>query len=145
MLIKILSSGYFSRQNTKTPVAIAVKAMIANMILNLLLIKPLQHYGLALATSISAWLNVIMLFYGLYRMRVIKISKIDILNFSKLVLATCVMVAIVTSLVPQNPSWLQLELTTRILNISWLVFVGIISYFSCLLIISFPLSYFWTT
>jgi putative peptidoglycan lipid II flippase len=145
MLIKILSSGYFSRQNTKTPVSIAIKAMIANMILNLILIKPLQHYGLALATAISAWLNVVMLFYGLYRMQVIKITKTDIINFSKLVLATCVMTIIVTSLTPQGTSWLQLSALTRVLNISWLVIVGIISYFSCLLLTRFPFSYFWKT
>jgi putative peptidoglycan lipid II flippase len=143
MLIKILSSGYFSRQNTKTPVSIAVKAMIANMILNLILIKPLQHYGLALATAISAWLNVVMLFYGLYRLQVIKISKIDIINFSKIVLATCVMTIIVTSITPQETSWLQFSSLTRILKISWLVIVGVISYFSCLLLTKFPFSYFW--
>jgi putative peptidoglycan lipid II flippase len=143
MLIKILSSGYFSRQNTKTPVSIAVKAMIANMILNLILIKPLQHYGLALATAISAWLNVIMLFYGLYRLQVIKISKIDVINFSKIVFATCVMTIVVISITPQETSWLQLSSVTRILNISWLVIVGVISYFSCLLLTRFPFSYFW--
>ncbi|MCF7981873.1 MAG: murein biosynthesis integral membrane protein MurJ, partial [Pseudomonadales bacterium] len=46
MLIKVLAPGYFSRQDTKTPVRIAVWAMLTNMILNLILVWPLQHAGL---------------------------------------------------------------------------------------------------
>ena len=52
MLIKVLAPGYFSRQDTKTPVKIAVKAMVANMVFNLMLIVPLAHAGLALATAL---------------------------------------------------------------------------------------------
>ena len=54
MLIKILAPGYFARQDTRTPVKIGIIAMVANMALNLALIWPLQHAGLALATSLSA-------------------------------------------------------------------------------------------
>ncbi|HAB04711.1 MAG TPA: murein biosynthesis integral membrane protein MurJ, partial [Alcanivorax sp.] len=50
MLIKILAPGYFARQDTRTPVKIGIIAMVANMALNLALIWPLQHAGLALAT-----------------------------------------------------------------------------------------------
>ncbi len=51
MLIKILAPGYFARQDTRTPVKIGIIAMVANMAFNLALIWPLQHAGLALATS----------------------------------------------------------------------------------------------
>lgn len=61
MLIKILAPAFFSRQNTKTPVKIGIWAMVLNMILNLLLIMPLAHMGLALATSLSAWFNALWL------------------------------------------------------------------------------------
>ena len=65
MLIKILAPGFFSRQDTKTPVKIAVKAMFWNMVFNILLIVPLAHVGLALATSLSAWLNASLLAWHL--------------------------------------------------------------------------------
>jgi len=48
VLIKILASGFYSRQDTRTPVKIAVIAMITNMVLNLILIWPLAHAGLEL-------------------------------------------------------------------------------------------------
>lgn len=71
MLIKVLASGFFSRQDTKTPVKIGIIAMVTNMFLNVLFVVPLHmiwqigHVGLALATSCSALLNAGLLFRGL--------------------------------------------------------------------------------
>jgi len=67
ILIKVLAPGFYAQQDTRTPVRIAVIAMAANMIFNLLLIFPLQHAGLALATSLSAYLNAFLLWRGLRR------------------------------------------------------------------------------
>lgn len=67
ILIKVLAPGFYARQDTRTPVRIAVIAMLANMLLNLLLVFPLQHAGLALATSLSAYLNAYLLWRGLRR------------------------------------------------------------------------------
>jgi putative peptidoglycan lipid II flippase len=65
MLIKVLAPGYYARQDTKTPVRIGIIAMISNMVLNLILVGPLGHVGLALATSLSAGLNAFLLWRGL--------------------------------------------------------------------------------
>jgi putative peptidoglycan lipid II flippase len=67
ILIKVLAPAYYARQDTRTPVRIGVVAMVSNMLLNLALIFPLQHAGLALATSLSAYLNAFLLWRGLYR------------------------------------------------------------------------------
>ncbi|WP_189608773.1 murein biosynthesis integral membrane protein MurJ [Saccharospirillum salsuginis] len=67
MLIKILAPGFFSRQDTKTPVKIGIWAMVLNMAFNLILIWPLAHVGLALATSLSAWFNAGLLAWTLRR------------------------------------------------------------------------------
>ena len=65
MLIKILASGFYAKQDMKTPVRIGIMAMIANMVFNLILIWPLKHAGIALATSLSAILNTGFLYYYL--------------------------------------------------------------------------------
>jgi putative peptidoglycan lipid II flippase len=67
MLIKVLAPGYYARQDTRTPVRIGIIAMISNMVLNLILVWPLGHVGLALATSLSAGLNAFLLWRGLYK------------------------------------------------------------------------------
>lgn len=65
MLIKVLAPGYFARQDTRTPVRIGIIAMVANMAFNLMLVWHFYHAGLALATSLSAWLNAVLLYQGL--------------------------------------------------------------------------------
>ncbi len=65
MSIKVLAPGYYSRQDMKTPVRIAVIAMVTNMVLNIALMFPLAHAGLALATTLSAGLNAGLLLHGL--------------------------------------------------------------------------------
>ncbi|MCP5141210.1 MAG: murein biosynthesis integral membrane protein MurJ [Zoogloeaceae bacterium] len=67
MLIKVLAPGFYSRQDTKTPVKIGIIAMAANMVFNLILVWPLAHAGLALATTLSAFLNAALLYRGLRR------------------------------------------------------------------------------
>ena len=61
VLIKVLAPGFFAREDTKTPVKIAVVCLIANVLLVLLLIGPLKHVGIALATVLSSWLNALLL------------------------------------------------------------------------------------
>ncbi len=67
ILIKVLAPGYYARQDTRTPVRIAIIAMVVNMALNIALVFPLAHAGLALATTLSASLNAYLLLHGLRR------------------------------------------------------------------------------
>ncbi|MEK7245493.1 MAG: lipid II flippase MurJ, partial [Pseudomonadota bacterium] len=61
VLAKALTPAFYAREDTATPVKISVACMAANLVLNILLMGPLLHVGIALATSISAWLNVVLL------------------------------------------------------------------------------------
>jgi len=65
--VKVLAPGYFARQDMRTPVRIAVVAMAANLVLNLALVVPLGHAGLALGTACAALLNAGLLYRGLLR------------------------------------------------------------------------------
>jgi len=67
MMIKVLAPHYFAHQDTKTPVKIGLIAMTANMVFNLILVWSLDHVGLALATSLSAWVNASLLLRGLHQ------------------------------------------------------------------------------
>jgi putative peptidoglycan lipid II flippase len=67
VLIKSLTPGFFAREDTKTPVKIAIAAMIVNVVLAVTLMQFLAHAGIALATAIAAWLNAIALGIALVR------------------------------------------------------------------------------
>jgi len=69
VLIKVLAPGFFAREDTATPVKVAAICVAINLALNLVLIGPLQHVGIALATAISAWINAGLLALLLIRRR----------------------------------------------------------------------------
>lgn len=61
VLVKVLTPGFFARHDTRTPVKIAMVTLVVNVGLNLLLMAPLAHIGMALSTAVAAWLNVVLL------------------------------------------------------------------------------------
>ena len=65
VLIKVLQPGYFAKENTKSPMKMAGVTVLVNIIFSLLLFPFLGHVGIAIATSISAWVNVVLLWLGL--------------------------------------------------------------------------------
>ena len=67
VLVKTLAPGYFAREDTRTPVAIAVVCLAVNIALSLALIGPLGHVGIALASTLSSWLNAGLLAFVLAR------------------------------------------------------------------------------
>ena len=64
---RILGIGFFARGDTATPMRVAFACIAVNLILDLLLMGPMGHVGIALATSIASWLNAAVLFYLLVR------------------------------------------------------------------------------
>jgi putative peptidoglycan lipid II flippase len=113
MLVKVLAPGYYARQDTATPVKIGIIAMVANMVLNLLLVVPLMiywnvgHLGLALATSIAAYLNAGLLLRGLLRAGVYRLQPGWGHYAMRLLLATGFMAAAVSVLTPEIAVWLE--------------------------------------
>lgn len=67
VLIKVLTPGFYARSDTKTPLRLALWAMLVNLIGNLILIWPLAHVGVGIATAMSAWVNVALLWIVLRR------------------------------------------------------------------------------
>ena len=67
VLVKALVPAFFAREDTKTPVKIAVLAMVVNVVLSLVLMGPFLHVGLAMAMVASAWLNALFLMVVLSR------------------------------------------------------------------------------
>ena len=133
MLIKVLAPGYFARQDTKTPVKIAVVCMVVNMGLNLILIWPLAHVGLALATSLAALLNAGLLWWGLRKIGVYQAQPGWGLFWLRLLLACAVLCAVLLWLASDVDSWLAWGWQQRVWQMSLLVGAGILAYLASLL------------
>ena len=62
VFVRVLAPGFYARQDVKTPFRIAGICILVAMLMNVVLIGPLKHAGLALATSIASTLNAAILF-----------------------------------------------------------------------------------
>jgi len=130
MSIKVLATAYFSRQDTSTPVRFAVIAMVCNMVFNLLLIIPMAHAGLALATSLSAFVNGGLLLKGLYDQGVFRFHSHWIIYLFRLAVGCVVMVLVLNlgNVLGGVNAWTAADTGTRVVNLAWLCLSGAASY-----------------
>jgi len=124
MLIKILAPGFYARQDTATPVRVGVIAMVANMGFNLALIVPLQHVGLALATTLSAALNAGLLFYLLHRHGIYRPGAGWWGFLARVIGANLAMAATLYTTTAGLPVWLEAGLLMRVQDLALLVGLG---------------------
>ncbi|WP_417309120.1 murein biosynthesis integral membrane protein MurJ [Devosia sp.] len=61
VLVRVLQPGFFAREDTVTPTVFAGISVAINIILSLLLFPALEHVGIAIATTVSAWANAALL------------------------------------------------------------------------------------
>ena len=132
VFIKVLASGFYSRQDTRTPVKIAVIAMITNMILNLLFIIPLQHVGLALATSLAALLNALLLFRGLRQQGMFQLQPGWKAFLTRIAIATLCMAGLLWWGIGANEQWLKMDIIERAIQLGVWITSGIGVYFGIL-------------
>jgi putative peptidoglycan lipid II flippase len=128
MLIKVLAPGFYARQDTKTPVKIGIRAMVANMIFNLPLVLLLAHTGLALATTLSAYLNALWLFFGLRKAGFYQAQAGWGKWIARIVIANSVMVAVILAINPAIGQWMVFSEWQRAMWMLALVSAGAGSY-----------------
>lgn len=139
ILVKVLAPGYFARQDTKTPVKVGIVAMVANMLMNILFVVPMvkydwpaPHAGLALATTFSAFINAGLLYLGLRKLGVYSPQA----GWMKLMLQTMFAVSVMAGVIyiasAELASWTSATASQRILQLSWIIPLGALSYFTVL-------------
>ena len=132
MLVKILGSAYYAKQDIKTPVRIAILTVIVNAVLSAGLIVPLSHTGLALATSIAALINAGLLGLGLMKRRIYQIQKGWVTFFIRLCLALGVMSTVICFLDSDLEVWFALKSFDRAIKLGCLIVAGGVAYVSTL-------------
>lgn len=145
MLVKVLASAYFSRQDMRTPVKIGIIAMIANMVLNLVFVLPLMilwnvgHLGLAIATACSSYLNALLLYRGLKKGGIFVQVKSDLLFWLRLSGATAVMTLVLLWVLGAQAEYADLTWDLRTQHLTFLVACGAGTFVVCLLASGFRL------
>lgn len=142
MLVKVLASGFYSRQDIKTPVRIAVIALAVNMALNFALIWHLRHAGLALATALSSSLNAFLLCWYLIARGAYRLQPGWGIYLLRLLIAGGVVCGLMLWLSPDVFIWLAWPWQQRVLHLAFLLTVAVASYLLCLRISGLRLRHF---
>ncbi|WP_428466331.1 murein biosynthesis integral membrane protein MurJ [Photobacterium minamisatsumaniensis] len=135
MMIKVLAPGYYARQDTKTPVRYGIIAMITNMVFNAIFAYFYGYIGLAMATALSALVNAALLYRGLHRGGIYRISKETLVFVVKLVIAGTAMVVMLLSVLPAMTQWLGWTLLMRVGWLVGLIGVGALVYLVSVLLL----------
>ncbi len=132
LLIKVLAAACYAQQDTRTPVRIGVIAMSVNMVFNLMLIVPMQHTGLALATSLSAYLNAYLLWRSLQT--VYHPTAGWTLLLIRVGLGCIALGALLIWVAPPLDVWLTQTVWERAAALAFWVMVGVLAYVATLVL-----------
>jgi putative peptidoglycan lipid II flippase len=143
MAIKIFAPGYYSRQDTKTPVRIGIIAMISNMILNAVFVFgfDMAHTGLALATSVAAFINAGLLLSGLLKQGVFRFQAGWFAFAVRLLVANVAMGLFLWYFTTAWIEWLDWSIWVRVGNMAVLCLGGIGIYFIALFVTGLRISH----
>lgn len=139
LLVKVLTPGYYARQDTRTPVRIGIIAMVSNMGLNVAFVVPMvqlgyqaPHVGLAVATALSAFINAGMLWRGLWVTGIWRPGRGWSLLLLRVALACAAMVAALVLLHEPPAQWSQWPAFQRVVHLALLIGTAVVVYFGVL-------------
>lgn len=148
-LVKIFAPAYFAREDTKTPVRMAIIALCVNLVLSIGIALamtlndiPGPHAGLAAATSVAAILNAALLYRGLIRDGILRHSSGWLPLLLRMASANAVMVVAIYQLYRPLEWWLEATFSARILWLSFTIIASALAYFVTLLMTGTRLSQF---
>ena len=136
ILVKILAPGFYARQNVRTPVKIGLVTLAATQLMNLALVGPLRHAGLALAIGLGACLNAGLLYFYLRRSEIF-VPQPGWPLFILKVLAAVFFMAIVLFTTMGEPAWWLQAGWLKVPGVLGLVLIGTATYAGCLLAFGF--------
>jgi len=93
--IRVLASGFFALKDTKTPVYVAILALVVNFVAGVILMKPFGHTGLALALSIASLAQAAILYYLLEKKTKGNLTHALLKSMAKSIICSAVMAVIV--------------------------------------------------
>ncbi|MGB7816108.1 MAG: murein biosynthesis integral membrane protein MurJ [Methylotenera sp.] len=134
ILVKVLAPAFYSRQNIKTPVKIAIFTLTATQLMNLLFVfgLNLKHAGLALSIGLGACMNAGLLYYYLRQANVYQPQAGWFLFMAKLALAVIAMAIALHFAAGSDAAWMAYKLMPKLIHLSGLLVLGSATYFIAL-------------
>ncbi|MFH8134113.1 murein biosynthesis integral membrane protein MurJ [Pantoea osteomyelitidis] len=139
IVVKVLAPGFYSRQDIKTPVRIAIVTLLMTQLMNLAFIGPLKHAGLSLSIGLAACLNAALLYWQLRKQKIFHPQPGWAAFLLRLVVAVVVMAAALWGLLQVMPAWEEGKMVWRLLRLALVCAAGGAAYFIMLALMGFRL------
>jgi len=140
ILVKILAPGFYARQQIRTPVKIAFVTVLVTQTLAVILMWPLGHAGLTLATSLGACVNASLLFWFLRRNGFYLPAPGWFAFVARLAVALGVLAATLYALSGPVQFWLAAGLWAKVGRLAAIIAGGAVVYFAALYLLGFRLA-----
>lgn len=134
IMVKVLAPGFYSRQNVKTPVKIAVFTLFATQIMNVVFVfgLDLKHAGLALAIGLGACINAALLYFYLRKSGAYQPQPGWFKFLVKLLFAVTAMALSIYFSAGDESAWLDYKLGAKLSHLTALIALGAGVYFAAL-------------
>ncbi len=129
MSVKVLASASYARHDIRTPSRIAVVVLLISVVFIFFLIKPFQHMGLALATSLSSCLNVLLLLFIMLKRKTYKPHSGWLAFNLRILLASMLMYFSLYYYTGDVSSWLSRSTGVNVIYLLIALTIGTLSYF----------------
>ena len=140
--VKILAPAYFAREDTKTPVRIAILSLVINLILSIFFASYMTfnkidgpHVGLAIATSIAAIFNSALLYFGLRKSQILKHSDDWPIFLIRVTISCFIMIIMLNYFDKPLDWWTGADFSKRIFWLTLSIILGAATYFFTMLIL----------
>lgn len=148
-MVKVLIPGFYARQETRIPVRYGVIALSVGMVMSVVLVGGMlltgfaaPHMGLAISTSINAWVNAILLLRRLRRDGIYTPGKGWWPFGARLLLANLALAVLAWWLAGSLDSWMHADSIARVIRMAKIVGLGAVVYFGVLWLCGMRLSHF---
>ena len=127
-LIKVFSSFFFARHNTKTPFYISLASVLLNILISIFYFKSLGFIIIPIATTISSWFNSIVLFIFLKKNSFFNFNFLFITRFLRIMVAATIMGLFFNLLINFFEIKLAYDQSLKLYYLIVVVLSGLISY-----------------
>ena len=128
-LIKVFSTFFFARHDTKTPFYISLISVLLNIIISVLLFNKIGFIIIPIATSVSSWFNVCILYFFSIKKNFFNFNKSFLFKFPRIIFSSLVMGLIFYFLLYLLREKLNYFENFKIIYLLFSIFIAIVSYF----------------
>ncbi|WP_127143817.1 murein biosynthesis integral membrane protein MurJ [Pelagibacterium montanilacus] len=134
VLTKVFQPGFFAREDTVTPTILAAVSVAVNIAVALALFPSLAHVGIAIATSLAAWVNMVALIVILWRRGHFALSAADLRRHGLIIACALMMAAVLYGvsmlaaplLAASAPTALRLAALAGLIGLGLVVYFGLV-------------------